>query len=1467
VDAAFLPDEQMDVDSATLLAPKFLGAARPILREDKGFLAKVLPNLGIDANELRAYVIRCFVEANGPRHLAKMIRANLNQACRDDFLLKMVTFVEFAQTTGVYAVFYHDKRDALTQPQSEQLAEALLDIFDTVDKQLLCSLDKQQDILSVETRRTLYDFQIGILGSLFRLTPDKTLELFVGIVGDDTVVTEGLDGQYRDVAIMIWKLKLMIAYMTKARMDLRVQGVDIMARELVEFFTTNKSKSHNLRFSDPHPMLCFVADFLLKQKVTEYLLGVASHPQLLSRCSNVIGFLVVTNKFSRYQAQLVWRTIKDSQDPRVVHASIPILTHLVKQLTDFEENVMFAELALSEPLPPMSMPAIDFFLELLAKLRQGVQDYHYQTKDRVERFYRIPLEFAIELIRAMSPTKLQPLNPQIVYDHAAEVLSSLASITPLSVRKAILEKCIDVLTNGSEDGAAVAHSINSVLRLLRPLPKDQINELRLATILMQEFCRFVSSKRDGQVRMNQQLMNLEVNSRLDLIWLLVPLDDEDDIDQQLLKQFWSHLVGADALNNAARDVAWHRLAMINFTAGMDSGFLDRHKNLLSPTEIDSNLLTNGFFQFAQKLSTAQIRMQAIPEFAEDGSLKIAGLDLIWNAILRAPKAVNDEAPLQYLVKCYSDSTWFHRANKAAVEKTHIAVVQDNIKRLKSAFATIHQSEPDCNDGKDSGTGMLMSAEIVEEATLTFLRVIKFLRKFLFHVRTSKDYRGQGSVTIDMTDDATPPQIRGEPLSIKCDIMRAGQKNITRMLAMGSQDTCKQLYTRVCILLSEYNVASFQVITGGKRCYLRDQPRMTLEEFGTVRTPHLIIREANSTDDPRKDYIIPSPQWRSAFEHELVNHLNILYDFMDGSDMASGAVRDLLKCLPRYRALSDAISNTTAAPQDLFPLAEPCKAFYSIDTIREILETGTVDNDFLVYAVQVLETALPTEEQLAQRVPLHIELITETVNCLYDLFLASGSKELDLFSDVGSVVRRLISLCALTMPLAQHGGLTWDSYELTIDLLSSRQPAWNEFITHPQVAHVHESLFLTHHEAFVRRFAYQLISRKLTQWHTSEGVSLVTFVLFLWKIIAERIPLVASVPHKATESFDIALLLYKTLLASETLNEQQVIGPFRIWATLILRHQHHELVGRDDPDPVLRGLATLMLYTLKSFPNVISSSEKIELIQAIWWRFLFQRAPNTDAEASLAAQNLPVLETNTRMDLILLIAELASDDDSITIMGRVLDQLDIRPVDRQTDRTALLKAPAGYIGLSNLGQTCYMNSLVTQLFMNPILRAFILSCAQVTNISASPLLYETQRLFANMQSSFSSYVSGLEFTSKIDMVGNEKIDVRDQMDVDEFMNLLFNRWEEQMPSSELKERFLSIYRSTTIQQIKSKECEHVSEKEEVLTAIPCDVQGNADLETSLRGFVQGDVMEGGETCLCHYTFTANSASQQIQMRAL
>ena len=156
----------------------------------------------------------------------------------------------------------------------------------------------------------------------------------------------------------------------------------------------------------------------------------------------------------------------------------------------------------------------------------------------------------------------------------------------------------------------------------------------------------------------------------------------------------------------------------------------------------------------------------------------------------------------------------------------------------------------------------------------------------------------------------------------------------------------------------------------------------------------------------------------------------------------------------------------------------------------------------------------------------------------------------------------------------------------------------------------------------------------------------------------------------------------------------------------------------------------------------------------------------------------------------------------------------------------------------------MNSLFTQLFMNVKFRGFMLNTNVADGSSSQRLLHETQQLFAFMQESMLKCADPSGVAESLITYDNTAIDVSIQMDVDEFYNLLFDRWESQILSVADKAAFRSFYGGQIVQQIKSKECSHISEKLEPFSAIQCDIQGKLTLLDSLNAYVGGEVMEGG-----------------------
>ncbi len=116
--------------------------------------------------------------------------------------------------------------------------------------------------------------------------------------------------------------------------------------------------------------------------------------------------------------------------------------------------------------------------------------------------------------------------------------------------------------------------------------------------------------------------------------------------------------------------------------------------------------------------------------------------------------------------------------------------------------------------------------------------------------------------------------------------------------------------------------------------------------------------------------------------------------------------------------------------------------------------------------------------------------------------------------------------------------------------------------------------------------------------------------------------------------------------------------------------------------------------------------------------------------------------------------------------------------------------------------------------------------------------------AFLQDSIRRYVDPQDCVASIKTYDDTPIDIHNQMDVDEFYNLLFDRWEGQLLSADAKRTFRSFYGGQLVQQVRSQECEHVSERLEPFSAIQCDIKGKTSLQESLQAYVDGEIMQGG-----------------------
>lgn len=105
-----------------------------------------------------------------------------------------------------------------------------------------------------------------------------------------------------------------------------------------------------------------------------------------------------------------------------------------------------------------------------------------------------------------------------------------------------------------------------------------------------------------------------------------------------------------------------------------------------------------------------------------------------------------------------------------------------------------------------------------------------------------------------------------------------------------------------------------------------------------------------------------------------------------------------------------------------------------------------------------------------------------------------------------------------------------------------------------------------------------------------------------------------------------------------------------------------------------------------------------------------------------------------------------------------------------------RAPSGYVGLKNLGATCYMNSITQQFFMIPGFRQAILESESKEADQENSLLYQLQSLFVHLQESEQKAYDTSPFCLSFKDYEGKSMNTSVQMDADEYFNMLFDKLE-------------------------------------------------------------------------------------------
>ena len=171
---------------------------------------------------------------------------------------------------------------------------------------------------------------------------------------------------------------------------------------------------------------------------------------------------------------------------------------------------------------------------------------------------------------------------------------------------------------------------------------------------------------------------------------------------------------------------------------------------------------------------------------------------------------------------------------------------------------------------------------------------------------------------------------------------------------------------------------------------------------------------------------------------------------------------------------------------------------------------------------------------------------------------------------------------------------------------------------------------------------------------------------------------------------------------------------------------------------------------------------------------------------------------------------------------------------------------GFIGLKNLGSTCYINTIL-QIFYNiPLLRESLLSCDTSFN-EGKNCLYQLKKVFYSLRYLLTNFYTPTSFIENFD---NEKLDPKIQMDIFEFLCGFLDKIEKKLKNTAneniIKYFFLGIQNDILAFD---NPCQHHRINQSNFYTIQLQVQNKYNLYQSLDSFIEGERMEGDNCIFC------------------
>ena len=740
---------------------------------------------------------------------------------------------------------------------SRSLSRQAYEFFLFVDRKFQDFITKQTPALSMDASQNF----VVHLSTLLRYCVASDEELLQRLIAEKPFRTQELS---RDDSVMLvelaWKLETLKTCIFDGRMEIRVQGVESMQLELVTVF--NKFINNNPMLKD-HPVPQYLSDFMLINKLVDYFVGVESHPQLIQRCANIVGFLLVTNRYTEAESDTIWGAVTHSQDSRFVDAVLGMLPGI---FTIAPYSVL---LYLIRKLNELAVSAFDgtmlnYARHLLEKLRQ-----RYKTEQISSSLDLPPFHLCIRLIREATTDETLDLSRQRLIQHfgASELGNCLQHGPSDADRNIIYEECIrDVADrNDSATGSIVAINVLLSQNTEREL-LSLAQEWDLASLVIEEFAHLVQTESSTDVA--SQMLREHLEPRMHLIKTIV-LHVPDTIRTDAGTKLWEYSVGSKAVNHSCRETAWQCFIHIIRCITSRNSFIDHCVREYLP-RLQPACYSPGCLHFAQCVSDYHFR-SAISRPHDGVKQETTAEDLLWRMSLTAFPGTIERKAMSMLVALYLDSPENKRRTRAAIDSIHVGVAERCVRQLTSAASRLKSFNEGTSSDEDEPMVIVVSEDEIELQRLSFSRCLTILKEFLLGVRSRPNYSPQPQTQAQLLHD--PLDGKGDAVQIRYQSFGVGTTGEMRSIEVGDMETMQEFTGRLKLLTG---FSKLTLISGGQKLDMSRVSTKTLHEMKLHQKGLLLVKkDPDSGIAPNADL----PSGLRPVEAEILSHFSDLYPLL------------------------------------------------------------------------------------------------------------------------------------------------------------------------------------------------------------------------------------------------------------------------------------------------------------------------------------------------------------------------------------------------------------------------------------------------------------------------------------------------------------------------------------------------------------------------------------------------------------